>query len=168
MQEPIEGPTGGRGKWSKAGVPKRGWVCEGEEDLGTPSATCEMCETVEIRFVHYMVHEDYPEVLACGCVCAGHMEEDAAAAQQREKNMKGRARRRTAWPDRAGWRLSKAGNWTIKKDGFQMTVFERGGQYRVSVSTPLAGKTIFGRRNYDTLRRAQLATFDAFVWAKDN
>ena len=164
----IEGPSGGRGKWAQAGVPKRGWVCDGEEDLGSPSATCEMCETQEIRFVHYMVHSDYPDALACGCVCAGHMEEDYAAARAREKGMKNRARRRSSWPDRAGWHLSRAGNWTIKQDGYQMTVFERAGRYRVSVSRPFNGRTVFGRKDYDELRRAKLATFDAFNWAKEH
>jgi hypothetical protein len=40
------------GKWSQAGVPHRGWSCVGVEDLGAPEATCEMCETQKIRYVH--------------------------------------------------------------------------------------------------------------------
>jgi len=44
--------TRATGKWSQAGVPHRGWTCVDIDDLGEPSATCEMCETQEIRYVH--------------------------------------------------------------------------------------------------------------------
>jgi hypothetical protein len=43
-----------RGKWSQPGVPHKGWVCVDIEDLGEPSLTCEMCESQNIRYVHYM------------------------------------------------------------------------------------------------------------------
>ena len=45
--------TRGTGKWSQAGVPHKGWIWVDIEDLGEPSATCEMCETQEIRYVQY-------------------------------------------------------------------------------------------------------------------
>lgn len=106
MPEHMDGPTGGRGKWGQPGVPKRGWVCQGIEDLGEPLETCGMCETMTIRYVHLMVHDDYPEELACGCICSGHMEQDIEAAKVRETTMKNRARRREAWPDLRAWRFS--------------------------------------------------------------
>lgn len=165
MVNSIEGPARGRGKWGDPSVPKRGWVCDGEEDLGSPMVTCEMCEEQEIRYVHYMTHTRYPEALACGCVCAGHMEGNEDAARLRERGMKSRAKRRSAWPDRKDWHQSQKGNWTIKKDGYQMTVFGEPGRYRVSVSKPLGGGTTFGKRRYDSLRDAQFGTFDAFQWA---
>ena len=65
-----------RGKWSQTGVPHRGWACVGIEDLEEPAQFCEMCESVEIRYVHLMEHPDYPETLGVGCICAEHMEED--------------------------------------------------------------------------------------------
>jgi hypothetical protein len=90
------------GKWSQPGVPHRGWTCEGVEDLGEPDAICEMCERQEIRYVHTMVHPEYPDKLACGCVCAGHMERGAAdddiallvaAAREREAPLRSLAAR---------------------------------------------------------------------------
>jgi len=59
-----------RGKWSEATVPHKGWSCVGVDDLEEPSQVCEMCESVDIRYVHYMEHPDYPATLAVGCVCA--------------------------------------------------------------------------------------------------
>ncbi len=72
----------GRGKWSIAGVPHKGWTCVDIEDLGEPSAECEMCESQSIRYVHHMQHPQYANVLAVGCVCAGHMEGDLAASRR--------------------------------------------------------------------------------------
>ena len=55
-----------RGKWSEKGVPKKGWICVGIDDLGEPSTICEMCESVEIRYVHSMQHPNYAETLDVG------------------------------------------------------------------------------------------------------
>src|SRR4051794_39614902 len=79
----VEGPSGRFGKWSQPGVPHRGWSCVDIEDLGAPDLVCEMCERQEIRSVHHMEHPDYPGSLRCGCICAGHMEEDLTGAQRR-------------------------------------------------------------------------------------
>lgn len=32
------------GEWAQCGVPHKGWTCVDIEDLGEPSAVCEMCE----------------------------------------------------------------------------------------------------------------------------
>ena len=61
------------GKWSQPEVPHRGWSCIGTDDLEEPSQLCEMCESVEIRYVHFMKHPNYPETLGVGCICAEHM-----------------------------------------------------------------------------------------------
>ena len=56
------------GKWSEPGVPHKGWVCLGVDDLGPGELmTCQMCMVAQIRYVHAMVHDDYPGKLLCGC-----------------------------------------------------------------------------------------------------
>jgi len=82
------------GKWSQPGVPHRGWVCVDVEDLGSPSAICEMCETAEIRYVHHMQHDDYLAGLGVGCICAENMEQDYVGPRLREKRLRQRAQRR--------------------------------------------------------------------------
>jgi hypothetical protein len=85
------------GKWSEPGVPHKGWVCLGVDDLGPGELmTCQMCMVAQIRYVHAMVHDDYPEKLLCGCVCAGNMEGDVDRAAQRDRAAKSDARRRLA------------------------------------------------------------------------
>lgn len=128
-----EGPAGGLGKWAKAGVPHKGWVCTGYEDLGAPTGTCEMCENKDIRYAHYMEHADYPYVLACGCVCAEHMEESPVNARRRETRMKSRADRRARFPTLKAWRQTAKG-FTIKDDGGRATAFQKGNVWRVVIT----------------------------------
>jgi len=164
--EELEGPRAGHGKWSAAGVPHRGWTCIDIEDLGAPGHICEMCERREVRFVHYMQHPEYPTVLGCGCVCAGHMEEDLAHARRREDLLRNTARRRRHWPSRKAWKQSSKGNWHISVDGYHVTAFRKGTSWSAVVSQPSTGHERFARQLYPTLVAAQLATFDYLIFLR--
>src|ERR1700732_4267397 len=97
------------GKWSESGVPHKGWMCIGVEDLGAPDAVCEMCETQEIRYVHAMTHPDYAGELHVGCGCAEKMEDDYVRPRLREKALRSAAGRKKRWLARR-WRESARGN----------------------------------------------------------
>jgi len=148
-----------RGKWSSAGVPHKGWHCIDIEDLGEPQAECEMCESQTIRYVHHMEHPNYGSVLAVGCVCAGHMEGDVAAAQGREASMRSRASKRSRWISRR-WKISAKGNPTIKSDGFRVTVYERGQGFGATIADVDGPSVHHARKNYSTMNQAKLAAFD--------
>ena len=111
-----------RGKWSQPGVPKRGWLCVGVDDLEEPTQVCEMCESMDIRFVHYMEHPNYPDTLGVGCVCAEHMEQDYVQPRERENRLRNAASRRKSWPRRI-WKTSAQGGSYINSDGFNIVVF---------------------------------------------
>lgn len=82
------------GKWSlERDIPKDSWICVGVDDLGEPNAICEMCEYKRIRNVHRMYHHATGLTLRAGCVCAGHMEGNIAAAVQRDRDMQNAAKR---------------------------------------------------------------------------
>jgi len=114
-----------RGKWSEKKVPHRGWRCIDIEDLGEPARICDMCESQEIRYVHYMEHDDYLEILAVGCICAGHMEQDLESARHRDRMMVSRVSKRRRWLTRK-WRVSAKGNEWIQADGYRVTVLPKG------------------------------------------
>ena len=80
------------GRWKDDTIPHSGWSCLETEDLGGAGPLCQMCGLQKIRFVHMMQHPDYPEVLACGRICAGHMEGNLARATERDREMRARAR----------------------------------------------------------------------------
>lgn len=149
----------GRGKWSQPGVPHRGWDCVDIEDLGAPERTCEMCESQVIRYVHHMEHPEYSEVLEVGCICAGNMEGDLAAARTREVSMKSRAGKRKRWLTRK-WRRSKKGNPWIRTDGYRVMAYPRGNGWAATVSVVDNSEVYHSRKNYCSLEKAKLAAFD--------
>ncbi|MCW3477773.1 hypothetical protein [Limobrevibacterium gyesilva] len=154
------------GKWSQPGVPHKGWTCIDIEDLGEPSATCEMCETQEIRYVHHMQHPHYPDVLGCGCVCAGHMEEDYEGARQREKVLRNASARRRKWLTR-GWRVSRNGNPFLNVDGYNVVVYPAGQGWGFRVSNRVTDKSVVSRRVLASMDAAKLRSFDAMIWMKE-
>jgi hypothetical protein len=162
----MDGPSGGRGKWSKDGVPKKGWECVNVEDLGEPSARCEMCESSEIRYVHYMENPRYDGTLACGAICAGHMEEDLYGADHRDKVMRSSAGKRKRFPHRKGWRVSQKGNPVFKDGVFIVTAFLHGRHWRASVHNSFVNKTQFTRESFATKEEAQMAAYDTLTLLK--
>ena len=156
------------GKWGQAGVPHKGWTCVDIEDLGSPDMICEMCERQEIRYVHYMKHPNYPGMLGTGCDCAGKMEEDYQAAQQRERIMQNSTQRRSRWLSRR-WRTSAKENPFLNTDGFNIVLYP-------------TGKNLWGGRIADheteeqwriprrcpTLDQAKLAAFDLMIQIKNS
>ena len=154
------------GKWSQPGVPHKGWSCIDIEDLGEPSATCEMCETQEIRYVHHMQHPEYPDVLGCGCVCAGHMESDYEGARQREKAVRNASARRRKWLTR-DWRVSRNGNPFLNADGYNIVVYPAGQGWGFRVSNRSTDKNLVSRRVLTSMDAAKLRAFDAMIWMKE-
>ena len=80
-------------------APIAGWACGGitdvrEDDSDAPLALCELCGCSQVRFVHHMMHPDYPSALDVGCMCAGIMEGDELAAIERERLARNRASRK--------------------------------------------------------------------------
>tara|TARA_R110002074_G_scaffold246040_3_gene418011 strand:- start:883 stop:1419 length:537 start_codon:yes stop_codon:yes gene_type:complete len=158
-----------RGKWSETGVPHLGWICVGEDDLGEPSQLCEMCESTEIRYVHFMQHSEYPEVLGVGCVCAENMENDYINPRIRETRLRSKARRRRTWSSRI-WKPSKAGNTYLNTEGFNLTLIagDRGGLefWVIRVLHRKSGKKLFGKKEYQSLDMAKEGALVALIWSK--
>jgi hypothetical protein len=128
-----------------------------------------MCESAEVRFVHYMEHPGFAGTLAVGCVCAEHMEDDYLAPRTREKTLRHKAHRRKSWAERT-WRISAKGNFYINTEGFNIIVF---GRWRADtpswgfkVENRTTGRSQFARRRYLTEQAAKNATLDALIWAK--
>lgn len=164
----MHGPSAGRGKWASPNVPHRGWTCVNVEDLGEPLTICEMCESAEIRYVHYMENARYHGILACGAICAGHMESDLVRAETRDKKMRSDASRRKHFPSRAGWKINEKGNHILKANGFRITVFRKGILWGAVVSRPPADKGFFTREKFSTIETAKMAAFDTMRFVEDN
>ena len=138
----------------------------GIDDLEEPSQLCEMCESVEIRYVHVMEHPDYDGQLQVGCVCAEHMEEDYKRPREREKRLKRAARRRKSWSQRT-WLTSRQGNLYINTEGFNLTIYSHGRGWGVRVVNRESGAAQSGRKVYPTESRRR-PPHSALLWAKDH
>lgn len=159
-----------RGKWSQSGVPHKGWTCVGVEDLGDPSAVCEMCESVEIRYVHHMEHSEFPEALGVGCVCAEHMENDYLRPREREAKLRMASRRRRNWHKRK-WYVSQSENFYLNTDGFNIQVYRVDAHSRawmIAVVNRTSLNRRQGRKSYLTAEDGKRAAFDALLWAKEH
>lgn len=156
-----------QGKWSKPGIPHKGWRCVDIEDLGAPDAVCEMCETQEIRYVHYMEHPDYKDVLGVGCVCAENLEEDYQAPRRRERVLKNVGQRRRRWLSRV-WKVSAKGNSYLNTDGFNIVIFRQAkGSWGARIEDRATERSKLSRRQYKSEDEAKLAVFDAMVFLKN-
>lgn len=159
-----------RGKWSQPGVPHKGWTCIGSEDLEEPSQICEMCESVEIRYVHQMEHPEYPAILSVGCVCAEHMEGDYAGPREREATLRKASRRRSNWQKRT-WNFSQGGTYYLNTDGFNLQVYAVSGRspgWMIAVVNRSSLQRRRGRKSYKSADEAKRAAFDALLWARNN
>ena len=145
-------------RWDSKGVPHKGWVGLGVEDLGAPDHSCEMCGNRSVRYVHTMFHPDHNDYLRVGCDCAEKMSNDYVTPKTREREAKNRAQRRAAWPEKK-WRTSKKGNPWLKYQGLIFTVFPQGGRWRYSASEG-GEKPDFSAADYATALDAKLGIFD--------
>ena len=153
------------GKWSEPDIPHNGWTCTYVEDLEEPDAICEMCERQEIRYVHYMVHPEYPGEIAAGCICAGRMEEDYKAARRREQPLRKKARQRTQSLKK--WRISARGNPYINMDNINAVIFPKGAGWAGRIIDNKTGKKIFSRRPYANQTEIKLHAYDAIAELKE-
>lgn len=151
-----------RGKWSQPGVPHKGWVLLDFEDLGGVYETCQMCETMSIRYVHHMEHPSYPEVLGVGQVCASKMEEDYRAAAARERTAKNVAKRRSNWMS-TEWRESEKGNHYINRQDFNIVLFRRSGSWAYRIARRNTGKEESSGSGLATEQEAKLEAFEQFI-----
>jgi hypothetical protein len=164
------------GKWSEPGVPHKGWTCVDVDDNGCEPddewTICEMCEVVEIRWVHRMTHPDYPDELGVGCICAEHMEDDYVGPKLREQRAQSRARRRQGWGRRQWYRApghEYDGNWWyLNSDGYHLDVWRDGTGWLVCVTNRASQRSQRGKREYPTREIAQAKALDALLWGKDH
>ena len=99
--------------WKRSDVPHDGWTCVNVIDLGRPDGVCRMCGHQIIRYVHIMMHPQYPRAIGAGCVCAGKMEGSPEAAKEREKSLINRTSRKETFL-KIPLKKSKNGNEYLK------------------------------------------------------
>jgi hypothetical protein len=86
--------------------------------------------------------------------------------RQRERALRGAARRKSHWLDRR-WRISSHGNAFINTDGFNVAIFQNGdGSWGGRISEQATERFILSRRRYESEDKAKLAAFDGMIFLK--
>jgi hypothetical protein len=162
-----DGAGGATGKWQDAVTPKRGWVCQGAEDLGGLNLTCEMCESRQVRYAHHMEHGQLR--LDVGCECAGHMEgrftdqksidQAIQNAKRRTSDLENRAKRRTKFLNLLGWKQVGGINYCLKKKGH--TIYINRSKFDVHKYRARVDGNDVG--DYVTIDEAKYNAFD-YIW----
>ena len=118
------------------GAPRDGWFCEEVITMPDADFICELCDYDRIKYVHVMVHPQWPDKFHVGCVCDGTMSSDLLAAKERDDEAKRREARRRSFMKKQ-WEEHPAGymvlpktrnNITAEKDSFYGKEF-----YKVSI-----------------------------------
>lgn len=144
-----------------ASLPVDGWRCLKISDLGTAVGDCDRCGKEKIRFVHHIVHPQYPSILAVGCVCAGEMLGDPEGVRRRERRMKTKPQRKQRWMRR---KWEPCGRWGVGTfwRGRELLVFQAvGGDEHGRWMFTIEGELREG--TYETAADAKAAIFDV-LW----
>lgn len=111
--------------WDKKGIPHKGWKYQDVIDLGEGSyyEKCQMCGKEELRYVHILYHDEYPDYLRVGCVCAQKLTDDYSLPETKERELKNRLKRKQNFLKRE-WKLKPAkGTYSLKYKGEFITIF---------------------------------------------
>jgi len=131
--------------WKDPSFPQTGWICTGIEDLGAPTAVCEMCGFQIIRYVHYMYHPQ-AGTLGCGCVCAGRLEGDLANARAREAALRSRTQRKLTFRKRTWKRSAKGSEYlTYKQHLIVLLHWRNPEQWRFAIDGTISDKAYESR-----------------------
>ncbi len=107
-------------------APLKDWYCVEvidirEDDPEAPLKVCELCDYDGIRYVHVMAHDDYPDEICVGCICAGVMERDIIAAKARDTEARNRTQRKKNYLKKK-WADEPDGSWTLRYKGHDLKI----------------------------------------------
>lgn len=103
------------------GAPLEDWFCIAVYDEEDAVFTCQLCGCDKVRYVHVMRHREYLDDISVGCICAGVMEGDLMAAQERERLMRNRSQRRMKFIQR-GWTTKRNGEFVRRHHGIDYRI----------------------------------------------
>ena len=145
--------------WDQSGIPHKGWHCSDCHDTGGEEGdgyeTCQMCGNERIRYVHIMEHQEYPNELRVGCICAGKMSDDYVGPKKREQVLRNKASKRSNLFKRK-WKISFMGNEYLKISNRRIVIMKNlyspGWEYAIGVQ--------WSKGNFSTSDEAKRAAFD--------
>ena len=152
------------GLFSDPGFPHKGWEEVDCEDLGAGNYEyCEACSRQEIRYVHILRHDNYPNDIRVGCVCAENLIEGYCGKEKERK-----ARRLHNFINNKRWSINQYGNFTISYKQYTVEICPIENVYKVSIcKIPVQNnKWKNGEKEFNTLEEAKKAAFKGIFFLK--
>ena len=159
-------------RWSKKGLPHKGWRYVGVEDLGEGLAPgerieyeqCEICGNEKIRYVHILTHPEVDGELRVGCDCASKLTDDYVDPQQRERDLKNRLNRKKNFAKQDWYVHPRSGNLVLPYKGDYLTIIKSkygnlGIAYKSNYVWKYRGKNIY---DMETAKQAAFELFDEY------
>ena len=109
-------------------APLENWRCVKLIDGEDADFECELCGYENVRYIHVMEHDEYFEKLYVGCICAGIMEGNILAAQECDRKMKNRSKRKQNFPNWK-WKIARNGAYYVEYRGRCVFIYRYNGKY---------------------------------------
>ena len=156
--------------WKIPGVPHKGWRLidvedireEGQSEWETDYESCMMCGNDKIRYVHIVSNDEYGKELRVGCNCAEKMTGDYVNPEQRERELRNRASRKSNWKNRE-WRVSRNDNYFFNYENHHLLIFRD----KLSGKLKLKIDDRYGNKKYDDIDIAKIAAFKNVEYLKE-
>ena len=118
--------------------PHHGWAYTGYEDRNTPDNLCTYCGKRHVRYVHKLEHDEWPEDIEVGCVCAADLGlgEEARRGEREARNRASRLQRFI----QNGWKTTKKGNPYKSYCDVRVAICGTGRYYKISINGTMGAK----------------------------
>lgn len=142
--------------------PRFGWSYIGFDDLGEDGGSnCEACGT-EIRYQHWVRHEDWG-MLSVGSVCCERMTDEVRASEI-EHSYKSNMQKQFRFVESPRWRETKKGNWRIRHKGHLLICVSTLNRWRVCVMPNGMDRFVYGEKDFGSLAEAKKGAWRAFSY----
>jgi hypothetical protein len=134
---------------SRPECPKEGWtwlravdLYEGVVPRSVRLQRCEFCSKEKVRYVHYLCHSAWKEVIAVGIVCANVLSGNPQLDAE-ERRLRNLAQRKANFLKLKSWRISTKGNYWIEYQDHHIIVVRcSNGKFTLRIDGK-AGKLFF-------------------------
>lgn len=165
--------------WNRQGLPHKGWSCVNVVDSGHASSKCEMCGNSNLRYIHFLEHDEYDGQLKVGGECSQKLAENYSTASSVEEYTRRYPKEQAKWPSK--WKTSRKGNIYFIENEYPrerlVTIYpdkQNRSRYKYSIvdkeySTVDYGegpeqevdeRKQFSKESYSSITEAQCAVFD--------
>jgi hypothetical protein len=164
--------------WSKEEIPHKGWHCKNIVDTGCAKSKCEMCGNGTVRYVHYLEHDNYPDLIEVGSECSRKLAENYSMASFLDTYIKKYPTEKITWANK-NWKISRSGNPYLQYNDYTITIYKdkyKLGNFKfITVKKEITNIDygegpeqeeedikFFSKNSYNSIAEAKEAVFDHF------